>query len=308
MRGLHRVVEIMEKKVFPEKNRITFNTTAAKHSTLVMELDIARSAGYTAVEITQDKVRRYLEAGYSIEDLCRLLDGLVVHGIGALVDVERQGIAEKELFREADKLFMLAHAIGAKGVQIVSGPLDVRAVVDFNEKGYSKLYTGLLQHRHADRVKLTVKNLSAIADRAHEYGLTVYLEALSWAPLNSLEEQVDAMQRANRENLKLVIDFWHCYTSGVTPDELSKIERDFIYGVHVCDSLPYLGGIPMETVLRDVPTGSGVLNLRDWTDAVKATGFEGWWCSETFCKKQQQANSYTVAKEMKRQLETLVFS
>jgi len=60
--------------------------------------------------------------------------------------------------------------------------------------------------------------------------------------------------------------------------------------------------------LRDVPTGRGVLNLRDWTDAVKATGFSGWWCSETFCKKQQQGNSYAVAKDMKRQLETLVFS
>jgi sugar phosphate isomerase/epimerase len=294
--------------VFLDKNRITFNTTAARYSTLVMELDIARYAGYTAVEISQDKVRRYLDAGYSVDDLRNELDGLVVHGIAALVDIERQGSAEKVLFREADKLFMLAYAIGAKGVQIVSGPLDVQAVTDFNEKGYSKLYTGLLHHRHDDQVKLTVKNLTAIADRALEYGLTVYLEALSWAPLNTLEEQVDVVRRVGRENLKLVVDFWHCYTSGATPEELSRVERDYIYGVHVCDSLPYPGGVPIETVLRDVPTGSGVLNLRDWTDAVKSTGFDGWWCSETFCKSQQQGNSYAVAKDMKRQLETLVFS
>jgi sugar phosphate isomerase/epimerase len=294
--------------VFLDKNRITFNTTAARYSTLVMELDIARYAGYTAVEISQDKVRRYLDAGYSVDDLRNELDGLVVHGIGALVDIERQGSAEKVLFRGADKLFMLAYAIGAKGVQIVSGPLDVQAVTDFNEKGYSKLYTGLLHHRHDDQVKLTVKNLTAIADRALEYGLTVYLEALSWAPLNTLEEQVDVVRRVGRENLKLVVDFWHCYTSGATPEELSRVERDYIYGVHVCDSLPYPGGVPIETVLRDVPTGSGVLNLRDWTDAVKSTGFDGWWCSETFCKSQQQGNSYAVAKDMKRQLETLVFS
>jgi sugar phosphate isomerase/epimerase len=300
--------QLLESKVFLDKNRITFNTTGAKHSTLVMELDIARSASYSAVEISQDKVRRYLDAGYSVDDLRSELDGFVVHGIGALVDIERQGSAEKELFREADKLFMLAHAIGAKGVQIVSGPLDVQAVMDFNEKGYSKRYTGLLQHRHDDQVKLTVKNLTAIADRAREYGLTVYLEALSWAPLNSIEDQVEVVRRVGRENLKLVIDFWHCYTSGATPEQLSKVEREHIYGVHVCDSLPYPGGVPVETVLRDVPTGSGVLNLRDWTDAVKSTGFSGWWCSETFCKKQQQGNSYAVAKDMKRQLETLVFS
>ncbi|MFM0502963.1 sugar phosphate isomerase/epimerase family protein [Paraburkholderia caffeinilytica] len=294
--------------MFLDKNRITFNTTGAKHSTLVMELDIARSASYSAVEISQDKARRYLDAGYSVDDLRNELDGFVIHGIGALVDIERQGRAGKELFREADELFILAHAIGAKGVQIVSGPLDVQAVMDFSEKGYSNRYTGLLQHRHDDQVKLTVKNLTEIADRAREYGLTVYLEALSWAPLNSIEEQVEVVRLVGRENLKLVIDFWHCYTSGATPEQLSKVEREHIYGVHVCDSLPYLGGIPVETVLRDVPTGSGVLNLRDWTDAVKSTGFNGWWCSETFCKKQQQGNSYAVVKDMKRQLETLVFS
>ncbi|CAM2157738.1 Inosose isomerase [Paraburkholderia tropica] len=291
-----------------DKNRITFNTTAAKDSTLVMELDIARDAGYTAVEITQDKAQKYLDAGYSIDDLRTELGGLVVHGIGALVDIERQGSAEKELLREADRLFTLAHAIGANGVQIVSGPLNVQAVLDFKETGHSKLYTGLLQHRHDDQVKLTVKNLTAIADRAREYGLTLYLEALSWAPLNSLEEQVDVVRQVGRENLKLVIDFWHCYTSGSTPEQLSNVESEYIYGVHVCDSLPFRGGVPVETVLRDVATGSGVLNLREWIDAVKATGFNGWWCSETFCRKQQQGNSYAVAREMKRQLETLVFS
>jgi sugar phosphate isomerase/epimerase len=298
----------MEATVFLNNNRITFNTTAAKHSSLVMELDIARKAGYTAVEITQDKVRAYLDSGHSFDDLRRELDGFAVHGIGALVDVERQGTAEKALWQQADALFMLAHDIGAKGVQIVSGPLDVQAVVEFNERGYSKRYTGLLQHSYDDQVRLTVKNLSAIANRARDYDLTVYLEALSWAPLSSLEQQVNIVRRVGCDNLKLVIDFWHCYTSGATPEQLSKVDRDCIYGVHVCDSLPYFGGIPIETILRDVPTGSGVLNLRDWTDAVKATGFDGWWCSETFCKKQQQGNSYAVAKELKRQLETLVFS
>jgi len=62
--------------VFLDKNRITFNTTVAKHSTLVMELDIARSAGYTAVKITQDKVRKYLDAGYSADELRRELEQL----------------------------------------------------------------------------------------------------------------------------------------------------------------------------------------------------------------------------------------
>lgn len=291
-----------------DNSRLTFNTTAAKHSTLVMELDVARFAGYTSVEITQDKVQKYLDGGFSNDDLRDELDGLTVQGIGALIDIERQGSAGDELFLEAEKLFSLASTIGAKGVQIVSGPLNVQAVIDFQNKGYSNHYVGLLPYRSDEQFRLTVKNLISIADRAREYGLTVYLEALSWAPLNTIEEQVDIVRRVGRDNMKLVIDFWHCYTSGATPEVLSRLEHEIIYGVHVCDSLQYLGGIPIETILRDIPTGSGVLKLREWTDAVKATGFNGWWCSETFCKRQQQADSYVVAKEMKRQLEMLVFS
>jgi sugar phosphate isomerase/epimerase len=294
--------------VLIDNSRLTFNTTAAKHSTLVMELDVARFAGYTSVEITQDKVQKYLDGGFSNDDLRDELDGLTVQGIGALIDIERQGSAGDELFLEAEKLFSLASTIGAKGVQIVSGPLNVQAVIDFQNKGYSNHYVGLLPYRSDEQFRLTVKNLISIADRAREYGLTVYLEALSWAPLNTIEEQVDIVRRVGRDNMKLVIDFWHCYTSGATPEVLSRLEHEIIYGVHVCDSLQYLGGIPIETILRDIPTGSGVLKLREWTDAVKATGFNGWWCSETFCKRQQQADSYVVAKEMKRQLEMLVFS
>jgi sugar phosphate isomerase/epimerase len=58
--------------------------------------------------------------------------------------------------------------------------------------------------------------------------------------------------------------------------------------------------------LRDVPTGSGILDLRTWTQAVKATGYEGWWCSETFCKAQQQDNGYAVARKLYSHLDILV--
>ena len=53
-----------------------------------------------------------------------LTKGLAIKGIGALVDVERQGADLPNLLREADDLFGLANLLGAEGVQIVTGPLD----------------------------------------------------------------------------------------------------------------------------------------------------------------------------------------
>ena len=58
--------------------------------------------------------------------------------------------------------------------------------------------------------------------------------------------------------------------------------------------------------LRDVPTGEGTLNLKEWTAAVQATGYEGWWAAETFSKKMRQGSVYSVARDMIQLLDTLV--
>ncbi|MFW0755411.1 sugar phosphate isomerase/epimerase family protein [Pseudomonas sp. H11T01] len=290
----------------PQKNMLTFNTTAAKHCNFIMQMDTARSAGFNSVELTSGPVRAYLEAGYSQRELKESLDGLHVQGIGALFDIERTGAQGREMMDQAEKLYELASTVGAKGVQLVTGPLDYRAVVEYRRDGRTSRYSGLLGCTDEEQIAQTAINLQRLAVRAQEAGLIVYVEALSWTPVSTLEQQVRTLDRADRDNLKIVIDYWHCYTSGANPDDLAKIDKRHIYGVHVCDSLPFTGGVPDETALRDVITGCGILDLKAWTQAVKATGYEGWWCSETFCRAQHQNNGYVVAKQLYSQLNALV--
>lgn len=290
----------------PLKNRLTFNTTAARYCNFIMQMDIARSAGFNSVELTSGPVQAYLDAGYSQRELKASLDGLQVQGIGALLDIERTGKQGLDMMDQAEKLYELATDVGAKGVQLVTGPLDYRAVVEYQRDGRTSRYSGLLGCTDEEQIAQTALNLQRLADRAQEAGLVVYLEALSWAPLSTLDQQVRTLERADRDNLKIVIDYWHCYTSGANPDDLARIDKRHIYGVHVCDSLPYSGGVPDETLLRDVVTGHGVLDLKAWTQAVKATGFEGWWCSETFSRAQHQSDGYAVARQLYSQLDGLV--
>lgn len=289
-----------------QKNRLTFNTTAAKHCNFILQMDIARKAGFDSVEITSGPVQAYLDAGYSLSELRAALDGLQVQGIGALLNIERTGEQGREMMDQAETLYELATTVGAKGVQLVTGPLDYRAVLEYQRDGRTSRYSGLLGCTAEEQIARTATNLQRLADRAQEVGLIVYVEALSWTPLATLEQQVRTLERADRGNLKMVIDYWHCYVSGASPDELANVDKRHIYGVHVCDSLPFTGGVPDETVLRDVPTGRGILDLKAWTQAVKATGYEGWWCSETFCRAQQQGNGYSVAEQLYGELDTLV--
>ncbi|WP_442883154.1 hypothetical protein [Burkholderia gladioli] len=63
-----------------------------------------------------------------------------------------------------------------------------------------------------------------------------------------------------------------------------------------------------EVVLRDVPTGAGVLDLVEWTDAVKATGYRGWLSCELFCRRRQQQNGFRVPVELKALMTRLIES
>jgi len=289
-------------------NELAFHCTVARHGTVALDLNIAKSAGFSSIEMSGAKLQKYFEVGYETKDLRELLTGFSVPGIGYLRDIERTGPLESELMRDAEELFSLAGAAGAKGVQVLTGPINVQAVIDHMGGKAPRFYSGLLGHTLEEQKKITAHNLRRLADLASQFNLTLYLEALAWTPMTGLTHQMELIDRADRPNVKMVIDFWHCYTSGDTPEHISKMSKDYLYGVHVCDSLQFDGGIPNEDILRDVPTGEGVLNLKEWTDAVKATGYKGWWSCELFCLKQHQGDSFKVAQDHFKLLNNLVNS
>ncbi|MDR6635423.1 sugar phosphate isomerase/epimerase [Phyllobacterium sp. 1468] len=289
-------------------NQMIFHSMASRWNTLSIDIDIARSLGFDGLETSGTKIAAFLDAGFTHQDLKARLGDLFLPGIGFLIDVERQGEQRDDMLREAERLCQLAVAAGAKGIEAITGPLDLRVFEAGSAARHPMLYRGLIDLSRDKQTTLTADNLRAVADIAASYGLIVYLEALSWTPLNTMDDQLRVIGLCKRDNVKLVIDFWHSYTSGDTPERISHLDRDLIYGVHLCDSLPFTGGIPNEAILRDVPTGSGALDLQSWVDAVKATGFTGWWSCELFCNRQHQDNSYCVAKDLKSLMERLILS
>lgn len=289
-----------------ERDQLIFHSMASRWNTLSIDIDITRKQGFDGLETSGTKIAAFLNAGFSERELKERLVGLLLPGIGFLIDIERQGEKRRDMLQEAEELCRLAVAAGAKGIEAITGPLDLKVFEAGSAKLYPELYRGLIDAPRETQVSLTADNLRAVADIAVSFGLVVYLEALSWTPLNTMDAQMRVIDLCARDNVKLVIDFWHSYTSGDTPDRIARLPRDLIYGVHLCDSLPFPGGIPNEGILRDVPTGSGVLDLKEWVDAVKATGFSGWWSCELFCNRQHQDNSYDVAGKLKTLMEQLI--
>lgn len=291
------------------RQKLIYHPLVSRDSTLAIDLEIMRRTGFEGIEVSAAKMRAFLAAGWSEAELAALLAEVYVPGTGFLLDIERQGAETDALLREAEALFDLAVLAGAEGVQVLTGPVDVEAVrrhaAGLPADGR---YAGLLGRPRAEQIARTAANFRRLADLAADRGLLLYLEALAWTPLNRLADQVALIEAAERDNLRLVVDFWHCYASGDTPDAVARLDPALIHGVHVCDSLAFAGGIPDESVLRDVPTGRGVLVLRDWAEAVKATGYVGWWSCELFCRRQHQDDSFAVARALHTLMSDLVRS
>ena len=58
--------------------------------------------------------------------------------------------------------------------------------------------------------------------------------------------------------------------------------------------------------LRDVWTGAGRIPLKEWVDAVHATGFDGWWPCELFSEKDWELDPWETARNLRKLLEHLL--
>ena len=289
-----------------KENAMTLHSTNTGAANLRTFVSAAKSSGFDAVEPNILQINEFLSAGCSKSELTEVFDGIDVPAMGWLEDCERQGTDFESMMSEAEEVFSIAAKIGAGAVQITNGPVDVNAVKAFAENKPFDGYTGLLGMDIGEQMKLTARNLRALADLAAQASLLLYFEPLAWTQLNTIRQGVELCGLAGRDNIKIVIDFWHGFIAGDTPDEISKLDPDIIYGVHVCDSLPFDGGIPVECELRNVELGKGVIPVNEWIQSVKATGYKNWWSYESFSLKEAQEEPYALTKRLYQKLDNMV--
>ena len=285
--------------------KLSMNVTSAFFGNVVNDIAVAKQAGFTGIELQNPKFDRYLAAGFSPESVLPLLDGIEVSGIGALQEMEDDAFRE-----EAERLSRFGQLYGAPTLQMCTGPVDVSVVKDFRAGTLHDgdlRYRGLLGHGEKDIIEKTAERVGLAADIAADHGLGLFLEPLGWAPINSLPQALRILDLANRDNLGIVVDFWHFWVAGDTPEDVARLDPSIIHAVHVCDGVPVPAGqVPDQAVSRNVWTGGGSIPLQEWVDAVKATGYDGWYCSEIFCDKSAELDFHQVASTLKNTMEILV--
>ena len=250
---------------------IALNGTATMFCNLLTDIRIAKGTGYEGIEIIGSKLYRYLDQGFTVKDLLPHLEGLPAVALGYVQDIERQEPRQyAALLEECEKMCALAEALGCPLVQLLTGPIDP-----------SGPYKGLSGLSWPELRRATAKNLVALADIGAKHTLGFYLEPLNWAPLSTLDQALELIDAAERDNIGLLIDFLHMWCSGATPEQIAKLDKRLIAGVHFCDALECPGkrGGPAQPG-RAVWTGGGNIPLKEWVDAVRMsrpceTGLKG---------------------------------
>lgn len=285
--------------------KLSMNVTSTFHGTVANDIEIAKAAGFTGIELQNPKLDRYLAAGLPAESVVPMLSGIEVSGIGALQE------SELDTFRaEAERIAKLGVLYGAPTMQMCTGPVDVQTVKDFKAGKIAAddpRFTGVLGLPEKEQIAKTAERVALAADIASDHGLGLFLEPLGWAPINRLSQALQIIETINRENVGLAVDFWHFWVTGDTPEEVAKLDPSLIHAVHICDGVPVPAGeIPDQAISRNVWTGGGSIPLQEWVDAVKATGYDGWWCSEIFHDKSAEFGFLQVAQTLRSNMEILI--
>ena len=267
----------------------TMHGLSTMHCNILTDIRIAQEIGYEGLEIFVPKLLRYLDCGYKAEDLVPVFEAHSIRPVclNALVDIERvDPKGRRDVLAEAERLCTAAKVLGCPTIQLVA-------------------FCGLQGRPWKEVVDLTARNVADIADIGKPHGVRFQLEPIAWSPIHSLSGSLELIDRAGRDNVGVVVDFWHLSAGGKTkPDDVAKLDKSLIYGVHFCDGIRHKEDTRwVEEDLRGFLPGEGEIPIQEWVAAVKSTGFDGVWSSELYSPKHWEWDLWQIARECKRRME-----
>ena len=275
---------------------IAHNGTCTQNCDVLTDIVIAKETGYDGIEIIGEKLYRHLDHGAGIETVQKALDGFAVVGLGYVPDIERHQPRHREsLFEETEKMCSIARELACPLVQILTGPIGPGIGA-----GVPDHYKDIVNESWPELRKIAAENIGKISRIGKQYNVGFYLEALSWAPIHTLPQMLELVDAAGCDNVGVLIDFWHCFTSGCKPEDIAGLDNDVINAVHFCDSVKGDGSSHDD---RDIWTGAGCIPLKEWIDAVVATGYDGWVSCELFSHKHWDKDPHEVARRLREHLE-----
>jgi len=262
-------------------------------SNLATDIRVAHECGFSAIEIVASKLYSFLEQGNTTSDLNKIFDrfNVVPVCINDIAHVETDDANKlDEILKETEYLSKVAKEINCQTIQLV--PL-----------------LALEGRPWEEIVQITGENVGKIGAIGKKYGIGFQMEPVAWSPIHSLSKCLEMIDVAGEENVRMVVDFWHLWAGAETsPEEVAKLDNSMIYNIHFCDGKRQPRDTQWdETLLRGYYPGEGDIPITEWVDAVKATGYEGYWSCELVSAKHWEDDVFDVASTMSKAMDKFIF-
>lgn len=262
----------------------SLHLNSLKYANLKTSFALAAEAGFTAVEVSVPKLKNFLHDGYTAQDAAKLLKeyGLTAVCVNDIFGVESMRPEERErVFSEMELLGPLTQTLGCGTLQVC--PLTELAELSWPEAR-----------------RMTAKNIRTLAQMAAPYGVRIQLETMAWGPVHSLALGLEVLDEVGLDNTGISIDTWHFYAGGQTsPEDVARMDKRLMCNIHFCDGRrPHPGESWDEEVQRAYYPGEGDIPLKEYADAIRATGYEGPWSIELISRKHWEEDSRTVVKRL----------
>lgn len=207
--------------------------------------DIA-AAGFTAVDVSVDRVRRAFEASASpAEDARRLLDRFGASAVAATIR-PLAGATPETMAADVDRLLQdmrFAHDLGVETVSTRAGDRRIQAL------------------------PLLLGGLEEVAAHALGLGVAVHVANADRTRLEQLEDVRALLAALQAPNVALRVDVGAFHDAAVNPADVLRENPGRVGAIRLADRR---GG-------ADVPLGEGETNVRAVVDRARRTGFDGRW-------------------------------
>ena len=234
----------------PCLNQDTLRTTPTEKF-----LQAAKRSGFESVEFTMDKVESMLKEGTLPNAKNQLhRESLALASINGpenfnLLDDR----AFSEILERTDKIAEAARELDCELLIPVPSP---------NEGGVSE----------ATAIARTASALSLMAERYGEFKLGLEFLGMRSCSINNLHAAIEIVKNVGKSNVGLVLDSFHLHVSGDKFSEISQLNSDQVLLAHVNDA--ERGDRGKLTDANRLYPGEGVIDLKGFASALKATGYD----------------------------------
>lgn len=142
-----------------------------------------------------------------------------------------------------------------------------------------------------------------LGERAARRGLRVGYEALAWGRhINDHRDAWEIVRRADHPNIGLILDSFHTLSRKIDVNSIRSIPKEKIFIVQLADApLIDMDLLYWSRHFRNMP-GEGDLAVTAFTEAVAATGYDGYLSLEIFNDQFRGGSSRAIAADGHRSL------